>query len=177
MIGARAEPIEYGALEAVALELYLMERARGIAIETPAARALVAASVSNGRLRSRERSVIPCCGIYSPTVVIWGLSPKSGKATLARIPLLADLILDRQAGRCGGAVLSVCLVRCLRLVDVPDEVVDGGFLAHVSSLRASACFCHSDPPVACAAAMCEHKPLRKAVVRCAVRRLYESRHH
>jgi L-cysteine S-thiosulfotransferase len=38
MIGARAEPFEYGALEAVALELYLMERARGIAIETPAVR-------------------------------------------------------------------------------------------------------------------------------------------
>src|SRR5262245_66345194 len=73
---------------------------------SPAARALVAASVSSGRLRSRERSVIPCCGICSPTVGIWGLSPKSGEAALARIPFLADLILDRQAGRGGGAVLS-----------------------------------------------------------------------
>src|SRR5262249_39055552 len=73
------------------------------------------------------------CGIYSPAVVIPSLSPKSGKAALARIPLLADLI---QAGRRGGAVLSVRLVRCLELVDVPDEVIDGGFLAHVSSLPA-----------------------------------------
>jgi sulfur-oxidizing protein SoxA len=38
MIGVRAEPYEYGAAEAVALELYLMERARGMPIETPAVR-------------------------------------------------------------------------------------------------------------------------------------------
>jgi sulfur-oxidizing protein SoxA len=38
MIGVRAEPFEYGAPEAVALELYLMERARGMPIETPAVR-------------------------------------------------------------------------------------------------------------------------------------------
>ncbi len=38
MIGVRAEPYEYGAPEAVALELYLMERARGMPIETPAVR-------------------------------------------------------------------------------------------------------------------------------------------
>jgi sulfur-oxidizing protein SoxA len=38
MIGVRAEPYEYGAPEAVALELYLMERARGMRIETPAVR-------------------------------------------------------------------------------------------------------------------------------------------
>jgi sulfur-oxidizing protein SoxA len=37
-IGVRAEPFEYGAPEAVALELYLMERARGMPIETPAMR-------------------------------------------------------------------------------------------------------------------------------------------
>src|ERR1700738_1602902 len=95
---------------------------------SPAARALVAASASSGRLQIRVRSVIPCCGIYS--------SPKSGKAALARIPFLADLILDRQAGRRGGAVLSVCLARRRRLVDIPDEVIDGGFLARVPSLRA-----------------------------------------
>src|ERR1700719_4606147 len=94
---------------------------------SPASRALVAASASSGRLRSRERSVIPCCGM----------------AALAKVPFLADLILDRQAGRRGGAVLSVCLVRRLWLVDLPDEVVDGGFLAHVSSLRAfPRFFCH-----------------------------------
>ena len=38
MTGARAEPYEYGATEAVALELYLMARARGMALETPAVR-------------------------------------------------------------------------------------------------------------------------------------------
>jgi L-cysteine S-thiosulfotransferase len=38
MAGVRAEPYEYGASEAVALELYLMERARGVPIETPAVR-------------------------------------------------------------------------------------------------------------------------------------------
>jgi len=38
MIGVRAKPFEYGALEAVALELYLMARAHGMPIETPAVR-------------------------------------------------------------------------------------------------------------------------------------------
>jgi L-cysteine S-thiosulfotransferase len=38
MIGVRAEPYEYGALEAVALELYLTARARGMPLETPAVR-------------------------------------------------------------------------------------------------------------------------------------------
>lgn len=38
MIGVRAEPYKYGAPEAVALELYLMERAHGMPIETPAVR-------------------------------------------------------------------------------------------------------------------------------------------
>jgi sulfur-oxidizing protein SoxA len=38
MTGVRAEPFDYGAAEAVAIELYLMERARGIPIETPAVR-------------------------------------------------------------------------------------------------------------------------------------------
>ena len=38
MNGVRAEPFEYGAPEAVALELFLMERARGMPIETPAVR-------------------------------------------------------------------------------------------------------------------------------------------
>jgi L-cysteine S-thiosulfotransferase len=38
MTGVRAEPYEYGAPEAVALELYLMTRARGMPIETPAVR-------------------------------------------------------------------------------------------------------------------------------------------
>jgi len=38
MIGTRAEPFDYGAPEAVALELYLMARARGMPIETPAVR-------------------------------------------------------------------------------------------------------------------------------------------
>jgi sulfur-oxidizing protein SoxA len=38
MTGVRAEPYDYGAPKAVALELYLMERARGMPIETPAVR-------------------------------------------------------------------------------------------------------------------------------------------
>ena len=38
MIGVRAEPFEYGAPEAVALELYLMGRASGMLLETPAVR-------------------------------------------------------------------------------------------------------------------------------------------
>jgi L-cysteine S-thiosulfotransferase len=38
MTGVRAEPYDYGAPEAVALELYLMERANGMPIETPAVR-------------------------------------------------------------------------------------------------------------------------------------------
>jgi sulfur-oxidizing protein SoxA len=38
MIGVRAEPFAFGAPELIDLELYLMERARGLAIETPAVR-------------------------------------------------------------------------------------------------------------------------------------------
>jgi sulfur-oxidizing protein SoxA len=38
MTGTRAEPFDYGAPEAAALELYLMARARGMPIETPAVR-------------------------------------------------------------------------------------------------------------------------------------------
>jgi sulfur-oxidizing protein SoxA len=38
MIGMRAEPYEYGAPENVALEVYLMWRARGMAVETPGVR-------------------------------------------------------------------------------------------------------------------------------------------
>ncbi len=38
MSGVRAEPYAYGAVEMVELELYLMERARGMPLETPAVR-------------------------------------------------------------------------------------------------------------------------------------------
>jgi sulfur-oxidizing protein SoxA len=38
MIGVRAEPFAFGAPEFIDLELYLMERARGLPIETPAVR-------------------------------------------------------------------------------------------------------------------------------------------
>jgi sulfur-oxidizing protein SoxA len=38
MIGVRAEPYEYGSPEFVELELYLMWRARGMKLETPAVR-------------------------------------------------------------------------------------------------------------------------------------------
>jgi L-cysteine S-thiosulfotransferase len=38
MIGMRAEPFDYGAIENVEMELYLMWRARGLRVETPAVR-------------------------------------------------------------------------------------------------------------------------------------------
>ncbi len=38
MAGVRAEPLPFGAPDAVALEAYLMERAAGLSIETPAVR-------------------------------------------------------------------------------------------------------------------------------------------
>ena len=38
MIGTRAEPYAYGSQEFVELELYLMYRARGMKLETPAVR-------------------------------------------------------------------------------------------------------------------------------------------
>jgi sulfur-oxidizing protein SoxA len=38
MAGVRAEPYSYGSLEFVELELYLMSRSRGMAVETPAVR-------------------------------------------------------------------------------------------------------------------------------------------
>ena len=38
LIGMRAEPFEYGAPEYIALELFLMSRARGMRLETPAVR-------------------------------------------------------------------------------------------------------------------------------------------
>jgi sulfur-oxidizing protein SoxA len=38
MIGTRAEPYAYGSPEMVQLELYLMWRARGMKLETPAVR-------------------------------------------------------------------------------------------------------------------------------------------
>jgi sulfur-oxidizing protein SoxA len=38
MTGVRAKPYEYGAPQAIALELYLMVRARGMPLETPAVR-------------------------------------------------------------------------------------------------------------------------------------------
>ncbi len=38
MTGIRAQPYEFGAPEMVELELYLMQRARGMLLETPAVR-------------------------------------------------------------------------------------------------------------------------------------------
>jgi sulfur-oxidizing protein SoxA len=38
MTGVRAEPFDYGAPQAVFLELYLMERARGMPMDAPAVR-------------------------------------------------------------------------------------------------------------------------------------------
>jgi sulfur-oxidizing protein SoxA len=38
MVGVRAEPFAYGSPEFIAIEAYLMDRARGMALETPAIR-------------------------------------------------------------------------------------------------------------------------------------------
>jgi sulfur-oxidizing protein SoxA len=38
MTGIRGQPFDYGALELVELELYLMTRAHGMPVETPAVR-------------------------------------------------------------------------------------------------------------------------------------------
>ncbi|MDZ4374139.1 MAG: sulfur oxidation c-type cytochrome SoxA [Phenylobacterium sp.] len=38
MVGVRAEPFDYGSAEFIDLELYLMSRARGLAVETPGVR-------------------------------------------------------------------------------------------------------------------------------------------
>ena len=38
IVGMRAEPFEFGSHDYVALELFLMQRARGMAIETPGVR-------------------------------------------------------------------------------------------------------------------------------------------
>lgn len=38
MVGVRAEPFAYGSTEFIAIEAYLMERARGLALETPGVR-------------------------------------------------------------------------------------------------------------------------------------------
>jgi sulfur-oxidizing protein SoxA len=38
MIGVRAQPFDYGSPELVELELYLMSRAQGMSVETPAVR-------------------------------------------------------------------------------------------------------------------------------------------
>jgi sulfur-oxidizing protein SoxA len=38
MSGVRATPFDYGAPQSVALEFYLMERARGMAMDAPAVR-------------------------------------------------------------------------------------------------------------------------------------------
>ena len=75
-----------------------------------------------------------------------GISLKSRKATLARIPFLADLLLDRQAGRGGGTVLRVFSIRRRRLRDTLNEMVDCGFLAHMPFVRAVRRLWHCDPP-------------------------------
>jgi sulfur-oxidizing protein SoxA len=38
MTGVRAEPFLYGSAEFIAIEAYLMERARGMTLETPGVR-------------------------------------------------------------------------------------------------------------------------------------------
>jgi sulfur-oxidizing protein SoxA len=38
MTGVRAEPFAYGSAEFIAIEAYLMERARGMVVETPGIR-------------------------------------------------------------------------------------------------------------------------------------------
>ena len=81
---------------------------------------------------------------------------KPGKATFTRIPFLADLILNRQAGSCGGILRSLFLSRRFRVVDVLGEAVDDCFLAHMAFLGAFRCHCHADPPefIACVTPRC-----------------------
>src|SRR5215472_3684650 len=95
---------------------------------SPAAPVFAGALASSGRLRVAKGSS--------------SRAAKSGEAALARIPFLANLILDRQAGGSGRATTGVFLNRSLRLKDILYKVVDGGFLAHMSSVRAFACFSH-----------------------------------
>src|SRR5260370_39307239 len=110
-----------------------------------AARPLLCASASSGRLRIRGRSVIAGC-VLNPSRCKRDLSPKSRKAALARIPFLADLILDRQAGRGGGAVLGVFFIRRCRLRDALNEMVDDGLLAPCVLCVRSGAFAICVPP-------------------------------
>jgi hypothetical protein len=109
-----------------------------LAAFSPGARAADAGSVSNSRLRRRGRSVISCYRVNRS---------QKREGRLCGDPLLADLILHRQAAGSGGAVFRVFLISRLWFVDVLDEVVDRGFLSRTCRpLRALWCFCHFDPP-------------------------------
>src|SRR6266496_176310 len=107
-----------------------------------AARGTASISVAKGRLRSRERSVISSLSKMQTEAY----SSENRETAFAGIPFLADLVLDRQAARSGGGVPRVFLISRLWLVNVLDEVVDGGFLAHMAPLRGFRCFRHFDPP-------------------------------
>jgi sulfur oxidation c-type cytochrome SoxA len=58
IFGVRAEPDEYSAPEAVALELYLMARARGMRIETPAVRPLTRFRCRLGKKSHRSPTIL-----------------------------------------------------------------------------------------------------------------------
>src|SRR5262245_6205556 len=105
-----------------------------------AARPIAAASGSSGRCEGADFPSSPAKVCVNRN----HHSSKSGKATFAGVPFLADLVFDRQVGRCGGAMRSMLLIRRLRLVHVLDEVVDRCLLAHMPPLHPFQCFSNSD---------------------------------
>src|SRR5690348_12012935 len=83
-----------------------------------AARGATVVSVTNGRLRSRECSVISYCQRCKPRLI----RQKNRETAFAGIPFPADLVLDRQAAGSSGAVPRVFLISRLRLVDLLDDL-------------------------------------------------------
>src|SRR6516162_7798256 len=84
------------------------------------------------------------CSLFSAST--GSHASENRKTAFAGVPFLADLVFDRQAAGSRGASPRVFLTNRLWLVDVPDEVLDRGLLAHMTSLRAFRCFRHFSPP-------------------------------
>jgi len=66
------------------------------------------------------------------------LSPKSRKAALARVPLLANLPFYREPGGGGGILNRGPVIREWGVKHLLREVIDDGLLANVASLCAVA---------------------------------------